>query len=283
VAAVAAEAEEAEDLAPAHAATPDRREPEVVTSLFARIRADAEAFVPVEPVPVPADEVADEPLPVAAAADEVLDAPALPLEDAAPAPAADVPALTVAQVIALPVSGAPALDDEVLDRRARALAGPERGLGRVLKRALSEEQNELLDAVRRAKDIPTLDALLGTEDAHALRYATAARGELRDAAYAGAHLLDATAGGAERPDADDLAAQLGFDIVGPLRERLEGCWSDAGANEHELVELVRGTYRQWRNKVLPALTHQYVALGFNRGLTAASGADAAPWLVDASS
>lgn len=240
-------------------------EPEVVTSLFARIRADADAFTPLTPVAEAPSAETGEP------SEADVDPPA-PLLAVVPEPEA----IDLEAVVA-----AAEADNALLDRRSRALAGPERGLGRVLKRLLSEEQNELLDAVRRTRHIPTLDELLGNEDAHAVRYAKAARAELRDAAYAGAHLLDATAGGIERPEVDDLASQLGIDIVSPLRERLEGCWADASANEVELIELARGTYRQWRTKVLPELLQQYVALSFNRGLTAASGAAAERWLVDA--
>jgi hypothetical protein len=260
-------------------------EPEVVTSLFARIRADADAFIPAAlPGPPVAEVDAEVEVVELPDVDLLTESPvdvSLQVSDASERPA---PAVAPAEAASLEVVDArPDADSDLLDRRARALAGPERGLGRVLKRLLSEEQNELLDAVRRTRDIPTIDVLLGSEDDHAVRYAAAARAELRDAAYAGAHLLDATAGGAERPDVDDLAAQIGVDIVAPLRERLEGCWSDAAANETELIELARGTYRQWRTKVLPELTHHYVALAFNRGLTAASGAEAQRWLVDAGS
>ena len=46
-----------------------------------------------------------------------------------------------------------------LDRRDELLAAPEKGLARLLKRAVSDEQNEVLDALRRTpkRQRPDLD------------------------------------------------------------------------------------------------------------------------------
>lgn len=237
----------------------DDAEPEVVTSLFARIRADAVVeAVPAAQEPVTEERLA-ELLAEAEAHNEAQTPPVAlesPLDDLEP----------VERDVA----------DDVAAQRQVALAGPERGLGRVLKRMLSEEQNELLDAVRRSRELPSLVDLLGDTDAHAVRYAGAARAELRDAAYAGAHLLGTPANGTERPDVDDLAAELGVSVIAPLREQLAACW---GADDGDVVAPAREVYREWRTKVLPEVTRQHVARAFNRGLEAASGSDAAPWLV----
>jgi DivIVA domain-containing protein len=239
----------------------DDPEPEVVTSLFARIRADAVVeAVPAREEPEPAtEERLAELLAAAEAHNEAHEV----------APEAPADGLDLLETVE------PEVADDVAAQRQVALAGPERGLGRVLKRMLSEEQNELLDAVRRARELPSLDELLGDTDAHAVRYAGAARAELRDAAYAGAHLLGTPAKGTERPDVDDLAAELGVSIVAPLREQLAACWAADG----DVVAAAREIYREWRTKLLPEITRQHVARAFNRGLEAASGADAAPWLV----
>jgi hypothetical protein len=241
----------------------DDAEPEVVTSLFARIRADADAFldpIPAEDTAAPTEEQLTELVAAAEAHNE---------SQAAAVPEADQPVDLLDGVEA--EAGA-----DVAAQRTVALAGPERGLGRVLKRLLSEEQNELLDTVRRADALPALDAVLGDTEAHAVRYAGAARAELRDAAYAGAHLLGTPAAGTERPDVDDLAAELGVAVIVPLREQLAACWADADA---DVVATAREIYRDWRTKVLPEVTQQHVARAFNRGLEAAAGSAAAPWLV----
>jgi hypothetical protein len=173
-------------------------------------------------------------------------------------------------------------DEDLTDARARALAGPERGAARALKRELADEQNELLDVIRRSKTVPSLAEALPETDVHATRYAMAARSELRDAAYAGAHFIEPAPDDIERPIVDDLAAALGVDIIAPLRERLAACWDESRGNEVELSELVRGTYRQWRNRVLPEVSRRFVAEAFNRGIRAIHDERAERWLVDIS-
>jgi DivIVA domain-containing protein len=241
----------------------DDAEPEVVTSLFARIRADADAFLD----PVPADDVlppTEEQLTQLVAAAEAHN------ESQVAADAEATDPVERAEPVQADAS------EDVAAQRAVALAGPERGLGRVLKRLLSEEQNELLDAVRRTDGLPGLDDVLGDTEGHAVRYAGAARAELRDAAYAGAHLLGTPAAGTERPDVDDLAAELGVAVIVPLREQLAACWV---AEDTDVVAVAREIYRDWRTKVLPEITQKHVARAFNRGLEAAAGSDAEPWLV----
>ncbi len=218
----------------------DEEEEEVVTSLFARIRADREEMdTYVRPEPG-AGEGAD--------------------------------ADTDTEVDAEPVTA------EVLEQREAAMAGPRRGLSRALKRVLADEQNQVLEAVSGSGEVPPLEEVLPDPDDQAARYSDAARADLRDAAYAGAHLLGSPPEGAERPVVDDLASGLGEVLVAPLRERMRSCWEEAGDNEVELLELLRGTYRQWKNRVIDRAAAGLVVEAFNRGLTVSQGERAKVWL-----
>lgn len=276
-------------------AATDRREashgePEVVTTLFARIRADREAYIEAQPL----DLRLENPEASVAGSDDGR-APEVTVADPSRSESRVAETLFPADLTGVeePESaraGTPSFnldelgDDDARAQRDRALSGPERGLGRALKRVLSEEQNHVLDAVRTARSVPELTEVLGDAEAHALRYAAAARGELRDAAYAGITFLglgntDEVGEAAERPDTDDLAAALSVEIVSPLRDRLATCWADVGDDELELLELLRATYRQWRARVLPEITSRFVAEAFNRGLTSVGGADNERWLV----
>jgi hypothetical protein len=247
-------------------------EPEVVTSLFARIRADADAFIPAEVDPLAA--FAPEAAPTAEAAGE---AEEIVVEEIVVEEIV-VEEIVVDEVEATADEGEAGGEAEVAERRDKALAGPQRGLGRALKRVLTEEQSELFDGLRHA-EAGTLDDLLGPLDEQCVRYAAAARDELRDAVYAGTSVFEVPSEIAPHPDVDDLAAGAATEIVVPLRNKLADAWPEGGADD-AFLEHVRETYRLWRTRVLPEVCEHYVALAFNRGLSSVAGGDADRWLVD---
>jgi hypothetical protein len=153
--------------------------------------------------------------------------------------------------------------------RDRALSGPERGLGRALKRVLADEQNELLDAVRRERKLGGASDVLSEASEHAVRYAAAARSELADAAYAGATVADP--GGERRPDVDDLAAELALAVVAPLRSGIEQAFADANGDRERALDGLRAAYRSTKNERVDGCVAHYAGEAFNRGVRAASG------------
>ena len=74
------------------------------------------------------------------------------------------------------------------DQRAADLTPLIVASARKLKRVLADEQNEVLDALRRNDPVRDLDALLPWTTHHAERYATVLGDELHAAANAGAAL-----------------------------------------------------------------------------------------------
>jgi hypothetical protein len=121
---------------------------------------------------------------------------------------------------------------------------------RKLKRALADEQNEVLDALRRKEPVRTLDVLVPWESAQSERYADAVTPELVAAAEAGASSmggsgpLDVGPAGVLAPAREVLAS----DLVVPLRERLARAVEDADGDNDVIAKKVRGIYREWKTQ-----------------------------------
>ncbi len=138
-------------------------------------------------------------------------------------------------------------DTALVARRDVAMVEVERTLSRRIKRELSDEQNELLDAVRRQKGTPTVDKVLPALDAHLSRYRDAALPGLAAAATAGADLLDGK-GPAPKTKVGDLADELAKELIEPLRDRIENCFREAAGDDEELAERLRACYREWKGQ-----------------------------------
>lgn len=168
----------------------------------------------------------------------------------------------------------------LLKARDAAIADLERNLGRKLKRDLSDEQNELLDAMRRQKGAPAAEGVLPAADDHVARYRSIALPVLADAAEAGAELVPGDDGGTAAPVAD-LAADLAGELVGPLRERLERCFAEADGDRDELAERIRACYREWKaQRVDQPASHAVVAAANRGALDALPEGTLVRWVVD---
>ena len=135
-------------------------------------------------------------------------------------------------------------------------------VARKLKRVLADEQNDLLDTLRRKEPVRNLDALLPWESDQSSRYATAVEAELVAAAPAGAQ------GGENgstpaiiRPALDAVTN----DIVAPLRDRLIRCIDKAEGDNAELGNQVRNLYREWKTHRIDDHVEDIVRLAYSRG------------------
>lgn len=227
------------------------------------------------------------------------------LPDLAPAPAATVDEAVddlfarlrathtddvAAQVQAIPTSAAGDATEQsevepVLDawaERAAALEPCTTGLARSLRRALADEQNDVLDRLRRHTKPITLEALVGAVDEHAARYRGAAREHLVQAATVGALALGGGEVGGAVVEAS-LDAVTG-DVVLPLRERLARSLDQADDDTVEAAGLLRAGYREWKTQRLDALAADLVHVAAGRGaLAAVSAGTPLCWLVDPAS
>jgi DivIVA domain-containing protein len=161
--------------------------------------------------------------------------------------------------------------DEVLDPLVATLA-------RRLKRALQDDQNDILDRLR-AKGGWAPGVLL-SEDDHARRYVHAVADQLTEAARAGATFAGGKAD--EAPGVDDVAVSMASEIVAPLRRRLEraGPSVDEG-DESALVELVGAAFREWKGARTERLAGDQTVFAFARAaLAAVPPGTVLRWVVD---
>jgi hypothetical protein len=229
-----------------------------VDELFARIKADRAATVaatlppPSPPVITPAgppestDDNGSRP-----AAELTHDAPSSPAEP----------------------SGAREIEDEsARSRRDELLAPVEEALVRQLKRVLQDEQNEVLDRLRRKRRRNGGSVLL-SHDEQAGRFREAAESVLADAVRAGVRFADPTASEAHADEraAREVAEALAAEVTEPLRQRLERTLGEPGGDSDagELSEGASAVYRQWRAQELEPLARHHAILAFSRGAYAA--------------
>ncbi|MDQ3469655.1 MAG: hypothetical protein M3487_07815, partial [Actinomycetota bacterium] len=121
---------------------------------------------------------------------------------------------------------------------------------RKLKRVLADEQNEVLDALRRKEPVRHIDVLLPWESEQSGRYGEAISRELAAVAQAAAATmpgevaLDVGPTGVLAPARQALADGL----VVPLRERLSRCVEDGDGDNDVIVKRVRAVYREWKTQ-----------------------------------
>lgn len=185
-----------------------------------------------------------------------------------------------------------AAESSALDRRDDLLGGAEKALSRSLKRLVSDEQNEVLDRLRRIRrGRVELDVLLPVGDDLGV-FAAALHDDFAAAADAGARFWAAESG----DDVDSAVARIDADVVeGGLEVRvadllelrrahlaraLENAESD-GVELAEMADHVRAAYREWRTRSVPDLAGDLATAGFALGEQAAAGDGTSwCWMVD---
>jgi DivIVA domain-containing protein len=246
----------------------DRKQ--AVDELFARLRAERGKTESVSPDP----DVDGQPL-----ADHAPQAQAPSPEG--PAAASDKAGGVVEATPESP-TGAVAVDvvpaDPLLAERDKLLTPVVSLLVRRLKRALQDDQNDILDRVRAGGGWGA-DVLPSIED-HRRRYVTAALEHLKDAARSGATF----AGGKpdDAPAVDVVAGELAAAIVIPLRRRLDGASESVNAGDDSaLIEHVGAAFRDWKGGRVERLAGDEALAAFSQAsLAAAPPAISWRWIVD---
>ena len=164
------------------------------------------------------------------------------------------------------------LDDVGLRRRRDAALETAMGvlLPRV-KRRLQDEQNELLDALRRQKAKIDADAAMPTVDEQLGSWAALVAPVLDDTYAAGRAL----GGGRTRPAPPRLVARITELLVLPLRERVlasleavvrDGPYDGLAEWQRAITAAVGARYREWRSQDLELLLGDLVVAAFARGV-----------------
>jgi DivIVA domain-containing protein len=245
-----------------------------VDDLFARIRASRTADV--------AERVAHGPAPDTATVAPVAGTDPVG-SAAAEAPAAETGVDTAAPVAPVDDEVAAPAERPTFAARDQVLIPLAATVARRMKRVLADEQNDVMDRLRRARETATVDDLVPSLDAHVALYRDAVADDVREAARAGAASLAAGAG----PTVDvervvgAVRATLADAVVAPLRDRLGRCVADAGGDADALTSLVRAMYREWKVQHLDALATDVVHQAYGLGAFAAlRPGERVCWLVD---
>jgi DivIVA domain-containing protein len=169
-------------------------------------------------------------------------------------------------------------DQEWRTRRSKALDPLLPTLVKRSKRRAQDDQNGLLDSVRRHKGRPTSQQVLGEAEAARDAWAEVMR-ETLDRSYAAGRTATG-AGPSSEGAPTDLVADVAETVAFPLRERLvvaidSGVEGDAGG----LVERIGARYREWKNQSLEATLAEALATAWNRGVYDAAPDDAVLWWV----
>lgn len=230
---------------------PGRERPDV-DSLFERLRRE-QAVVEGEEAaePVGAAEVSEE----GGVEPEVEPAPQPPTETVAEEPSG------AARGAGLPTGAWLAARDAALE----PLVAP---LTKRAKRAAQDEQNEVLDAVRRVKGRPSSEEVLAAPEAQLARWGTVLEDALTDAYLAGRATVGRDA--SRETFTEPLLIELTGLVVLPLRERVAIAVDDAadlGSETQALVvERIGARYREWKSQSLTTLLGDALAVAFARGV-----------------
>lgn len=168
----------------------------------------------------------------------------------------------------------------MLERRDAATDDVERRLARRLKRVLSDEQNEVLDRLRRGGGA-SIDDLLPSRAEQAARYAGVASADLASGAVAGAEFHPDGALDGPETRVDDLAAELAGMLVGLLRDRVARAVDESAGDPDELADRIRSCYREWKTQRIGETARHFVLAAFTRGLfDAARDGEKLCWVID---
>lgn len=249
----------------------DDSDDDVVVDLFARLRADATV------------EVEDDAGVFAVDADQ-----AAPDEPQTPDSEAETETDVETVVDDAEVGDDERAEETVFDRRDADLTPLIVSSARKLKRVLADEQNEVLDALRRSDPVRNLDALLPWEADHTERYASVISDDLLLAANAGAALADLEKAPKLRKAAGKQAVaetsdKIGQWLVQPLRDRLERCVSEGDGDNGAITKKVRAVYRECKTRHIDEQLDDVIRAAHGQGLIAALAPDTAvEWTPDPS-
>jgi hypothetical protein len=171
-------------------------------------------------------------------------------------------------------------DQAALDARDEALGPIADDLGRRAKRALQDEQNDVLDGLRRQRGKIDATKVLSAREDQLSRWAHVLQPSV-DAAYAAgaATLAPPPAGERAAPAPSALLTELASAVVVPLRDRLETSLENIDARtpadaEIAIAQRLGARYREWRGQNLDDALGDALAEAYTRGVYDAAPAGA---------
>lgn len=172
--------------------------------------------------------------------------------------------------------------------RNEAIAPTVPHVSRKFKRVLADEQNNVLEHLRGKRSSLEIDAIIGTVDEQAHRYAAAIAEESVAAAGAGAKSMKDARGTSKRvtPKAVNSATEkaIADGLVAMFREDTRIAIGEAEGDRGILASLMRDVYRKWKMSAIDEHVEDIVCAAFNTGafVSLEPTADIV-WMVDADS
>lgn len=177
----------------------------------------------------------------------------------------------------------PLRNDAAFERRSEALAPLVTKMSRNLKRVLADEENEILEHLRKRKPVMELKAMCGTPAEHTAKYVDALSNEVAAAAKAGA--VAANADAKRMPTKTDVNSAITETVkrllVAPLRDKINEILTAQAADKEGAAKAIRGAYRQWKSTVIDEHIDDVACLAYSRGMyvTFSPGTQVC-WMVD---
>lgn len=158
-------------------------------------------------------------------------------------------------------------EQEALRARETALADVSEELSRRGKRALQDEQNDVLDGLRRQRGKIDLAKVLPGKEEQLTRWAHVLQPSVDQAYSLGAASADGSVGSAPRA----LLSELTEAAVAPLRDRLSSSLESVEARTPADMELavaqrLGARYREWRGQELEEVLADSLAVAYSRGV-----------------
>ena len=146
-----------------------------------------------------------------------------------------------------------------------------------LKRALADEQNDVLDALRRGEPVHELDEMIPTAREHVARYTAAIVDDLETAVQLGGATSRIGAAKLRKglvtesiSAANDAVEQW---LVVPLRDRLARCIEEGDGDNAVVTKKVRSVYREWKTQHIDESLDDVLRRAHGRGVLAGFAAD----------
>jgi len=177
----------------------------------------------------------------------------------------------------------PVRNDAAFEHRSEALAPLVTKMSRNLKRVLADEENEILEHLRKRKPVMELKAMCGTPAEHTAKYVDALSSEVTAAAKAGANFVDTNA--KRTPTKSDVNPAITETVkrllVTPLRDKISKVLATHAADKEGAAKAIRGVYRQWKSTQIDEHIDDVACLAYSRGMyvTFVPGTQVC-WMVD---
>ena len=178
-----------------------------------------------------------------------------------------------------------AADPARFAERDEALSGLVVTMARKLKRVLADEQNHVLEHLRGKRSSLEMDAIVGTVEEQASRYALSIADDAMTAAGAGAKSVKAAGGSSRRVTQKAVTGHLKDSVTAGLvagfREDTRIAIGEAEGDREILASLMRDVYRKWKTDLIDQHVDDLACTSYSKGgFLALEPQTRVSWMVD---